>query len=86
MKPLRELAGIFLIVALVMSVGCEETLDEPQQAGAPSGDPELSSEPVKSTSTGGNSSLGGAKRTAENTATQLEQRSQEIANQLENDE
>ncbi len=73
------LASAFLLVG-----GCYTEIDpaEPQASQEPRPQPQ---EPVdRQVSAGGGSALGGAKRSAQNVVSQVEQRSKELEDQIDN--
>lgn len=79
---MRLIATAILATSLIgVLVACEDTIDPDPVAPAEQTE---SSEGVRQP--GGTSALGGAKRSADNTAQQLEQRQQDLLKQLEGDQ
>ncbi len=73
-----------LAPALLVTGGCYTEIDpaEPQASQEPRPQPQ---DPVdRQVSAGGGSALGGAKRSAQNVVSQVEQRSKELEDQIDN--
>lgn len=75
----------FAVSALAAASGCHEDGEPPiSEAQLQQASPEPDAQPAPSRTTGrGHSALGGAKRAAEGVASDLQQRSQEIADSID---